>query len=149
MLENLGTWIVKCLTENKTTHIRWRNTNLYLSRCKVQIQSGQNSGPVVFCRVMQSDGQRAAPLRSVTCWHLCILCHLLYIHISYIISHHTTLGISLLCTILMHITQFNTIYILSTITQITRSIRMSLYMLICVVHSQVVGLICLFAFVFL
>ena len=42
---------------------------------------------------MQSDGQRAAPLRSVTCWHLCILCHLLYIDISYIISHHTTLGI--------------------------------------------------------
>ena len=86
MLENLGTWIVKC-------NIRWRNTNLYLSRCKVQIQSGQNSGPVVFCRVMQSDGQRAAPLRSVTCWHLCILCHLLFMHISYNISHHTTLGI--------------------------------------------------------
>ena len=31
--------------------------------------------------------------RSVTCWHLCILCHLLYMHISYNISHHTPLAI--------------------------------------------------------
>ena len=132
-----------------------------------------NSGPVVFCRVMQSDGQRAAPLRSVTCWHLCILCHLLYMHISYIVSHHCILYIlyyidplpvgisayyaiyficiyhiiyitsyhpwyitpSLLCTIFMHITQFNTIYILSTITQITRSRRMSLYVDMCCTFS--------------
>ena len=50
-----------------------------------------------------------------------------------------SLGVTLLrhplCTILMHITQFNTIYILSTITQITRSIRMSLYADMCCTFS--------------
>ena len=66
-----------------------------------------------------------------------IMPSIIYAYIIYYITsyHPWYITPSLLCTILMHITQFNTIYILSTITQITRSIRMSLYVLICVVHT--------------
>ena len=89
--------------------------------------------------------------RSVTCWHLCILCHLFYMHISYNISHHTTLGI------LRHPCYVLYLCILRNLIRYTycpplrklRDLDVCLYMLICVVHSQVVGLICLFAFVFL
>ena len=66
-----------------------------------------------------------------------IMPSIIYAYIIYYITsyHPWYITPSLLCTILMHITQFNTIYILSTITQITRSIRMSLYADMCCTFS--------------